>query len=148
MKMISPQKNISFKDTKRLIRENNKSLYINIDAVAESSDTQKFENIGMNNTILTKIYEENKRNYSSQKIFLICNPLIEKVIKYYIKDTTMPYINLGEKNEDHTLAVRGIKDVKIFYLFSNVNQELKCVHQYKLFENTIGLINLVDNAII
>ncbi|VBB18482.1 hypothetical protein YASMINEVIRUS_945 [Yasminevirus sp. GU-2018] len=148
MKIIAPQKNISFKVTKQLIRENNVLLYRDSSEEIDPMNAVEFEGVTMNSLILDKIYEQNKNNYSSQKIFLMCEPLIERVIKYYVTDTQIKSTALSktQTDEEKTFNVTGIRDIKIFYLFSNVKQDLKCVHQYKLFANTLGLMDLIDNT--
>lgn len=145
MKMISPQEDISFKDMKRKIRENNVDLYKDPAQIKDTDDVEVFEHIVIDKKILNSIYVRNSTSYSSQKIFLFCEPLIERVIKYYITDTTISVID-ETTGISIPLKVSGSRDVKIFYLFSNVNQDLKCIHQYKLFENTTGLMKLIDNS--
>lgn len=145
MKMISPQEDTSFKETKRIIRESNIQLYKEPFSVKDTDDVETFEHVVIDKSILNSIYVRNSTSYSSQKIFLFCEPLIERVIKYYITDTTIP-VDDEETGVSTPLKVSGSRDVKIFYLFSNVNQDLKCVHQYKLFENTTGLMQLIDSS--
>jgi len=142
MKMISPQEDISFTDMKKRIRENNEKLY---KPSAGNENLDKFEGCVIDKNVLNSIYEQNATSYSSQKIFLFCEPLIERVIKYYTTDTTIPVIDERHDNIVQ-IKVSGSRDVKIFYLFSNVNQDTKCIHQYKLFENTTGLMKLIDSS--
>jgi hypothetical protein len=143
MKMISPQEDISFTDMKLRIRENNKKLYQPYNP--DNGNLDKFEGCAIDKDVLNSIYEQNATSYSSQKIFLFCEPLIERVIKYYTTDTTIP---ITDERHDNIVQIKvgGSRDVKIFYLFSNVNQDTKCIHQYKLFENTSGLMKLIDSS--
>lgn len=160
MNMISTQKNISFSKTKEMIREDNVRLYRDpgdqpkvgpsANIVQQDKRWMKFENVAIDEDVLDEIYKKNRDNYSSQKIFLFCNPIIERVAKFYISDVkfsikTSVYRNTKD-DTDMEVQISGVKDVKIFYLFSNVNQDMKCVHQYKLFRNTLGLMELVDSA--
>jgi hypothetical protein len=145
MKMISPQEDISFTDMKRRIRENNMDLYQDDADVKDKENFDKFEKCAIDKNVLNSIYEQNATSYSSQKIFLFCEPLIERVIKYYTTDTTIPITDERHDNIEQ-IKVSGSRDVKIFYLFSNVNQDTKCIHQYKLFENTSGLMKLIDSS--
>lgn len=151
MRLISIQKSISFLEMKDAVRSDNVILYYDkedpktedrrkIRRYDVSPKLKPFEKLMIDETVLNKIYIQNRDGYSSQKIFLFCNPLIERVAKFYINDTNF--------TDDTNVSrfVPGTRDVKIFYLFSNVNQDLKCVHQYKLFENTLGLMKLIDSA--
>ena len=136
MRMICPQADISFEQTKKNIRDTNMELY----TIKKTENVERFENkVSIDNDVLNKIYTTNATSYSSQKIFRFCKPTIEHILEYYINDTE---IRLDSQN----IKIHGTKDVKIFYLFSNVNQDKKCIHQYKLFKNTLGLMKLVDNV--
>jgi len=158
-RLVEPQKDISFDQTKDLVREANYNLYKKIerdmtyspmtvtnnevtlhDSISlNKEDIINYENILMDTKILDKIYEQNKNNYSPQKIFLFHKPTMEKIIKYYVEDNN---ILIDAK----PVKIIGSKDVKIFYLFSNVDQDRKCIYQYKLFENTLGLMKIIDNV--
>jgi hypothetical protein len=136
MKMICPQSDVSFEQTKKNIRETNMELY----TITKKDNVEIFENIvGIDNNVLNTIYNTNATSYSSQKIFRFCKPTIEHILEYYINDTEI-------SADSQKIKINGTKDVKIFYLFSNVNQDKKCTHQYKLFKNTLGLMKLVDNV--
>jgi hypothetical protein len=126
--IIEKQKFISYKDTKDIIVYNNAQLY------RKSTE----HNVIMDDDILENIHEENKESYQSDRIFLHREPKIQNMIQFYIKKRNVTY--------DGTEEVDGVNDVKIFYLFSNNNQTAKCKHQYKLYENTLGLMKLVDSA--
>lgn len=71
--------------------------------------------------IKTKI-ENIKQMYKSDRIFYPEEPIGEQILKPYM-----------EKLEDY----------KIFYLFSNNKQELKCNHQIKLLNNTKSFIGSI-----
>lgn len=147
LKILSPQKKMSFTELKRKIREDNTKLYVIKEENKSKSkpfrDSKFIPSYQYDNDILDKIYNDNSQNYSSQRIFRFCTPNIEKIIKYYTEDRT---INLVISN-DKTMPknVTGVRDAKVFYLFSNVDQEKKCVHQYNLFKNTLGLMDIVSN---
>lgn len=141
-KFAPRQANEEFKITKQTIRSDNSKLYIDqtSDIKIDNFTTIPGEDtIVMSNDVLNNIYTNNINSYKSQNIFLYCNPLIENVIKYYIDD--QKYYVDGKQ-----LSARGTRDVKLFYLFSNVDQDKKCVHQYKLFNNTKNLMDLIDNT--
>ena len=140
--IISPQTYVSFKQTKETIRDSNIKLY-----TEEKNDTSvSFEGATyIDNKELQSIYEKNMTSYSSQKIFLFREPLIEKVIKYYIENADFKTYD-EDTNNSIDLKVIGTLDVKIFYLFSNVKQSFNCAHQYKLFDNTAVLMQMIDNS--
>lgn len=82
-----------------------------------------------------KEYDNLKETYVSSKIFCDKKPLIQDILSYYIdKDTN---------NETK------IKDFKIFYLFGNyekeISNDLKCVHQNTLLNNTENFIKTITN---
>jgi Kinesin motor domain len=121
----------------------------------------RFENIYINNDELEKIYQSNRDLYFSQHIFRYCHPRIEEVMEYYVNtgaiDTPrddpdpsedyVPHIRRLNEDEEPTkrdIPIGPIKDAKVFYLFSNKDQDLKCEHQYKLYANTLGLMRVVD----
>jgi hypothetical protein len=77
-----------------------------------------------------KEYNVMKNEYKSDKIYNFDEPLIQKVLEP---------------------SLAKISDYKVFYLFGNYQddniRELKCAHQYKLFDNTKTFIKIASAQI-
>ena len=103
-----------------------------------------------------KNFEENKKeyetlletpnmldeNYNSQKIFNYDNPILLPLLERYNKNHIFNPNNMKLSYPDfnNSLNVVSVDSFKIFYLFTNDDQDKKCVHQYKLLSNTLNLI--------
>lgn len=153
--LIEPQTFRSFGQLKREIRLANIDLY----SANSKQSTEEFENVHIDIGVLQEIYRSNRLLYKSQRIFRFCNPEIEKVMNYYIEPEFMyvppanaeesdrPFIRKVESREEISRSdtfIGPTKDIKVFYLFSNNKQEIKCEHQYKLYQNTQGLMQIID----
>lgn len=129
--LVEKQNVITFFEQKTGVREINFELYTE-NPMLEST---KYENIYMNKNELNVIYDRNKSDYSSQKIFNYDEPIIKQIIDNYTREKLL---------NDNILTV-GVKDFKVFYLFTNNDNDKKCLHQFKLLLNTENLISSVEN---
>jgi len=103
-----------------------------------------------------RIYNENKKgfetltetknildeNYDSKKIFNPENLILLPLLNRFNKDHLFNPKNMKQEYIDfkNTLNVLSVDSYKIFYLFTNDDADKKCIHQYKLLQNTKSLI--------
>ena len=134
--IIAPKQDekLDFTYIKNNIRTNNFKLYKTEETKDVSDKYVNYENVLRSDTVLNNIYENNKNNYSSQKIFMYDKPIIENILSYYLEESKTENIN-----------ILPVIKFKIFYLFSNTYMENKCGHQLKLLSNTLSLIKAVEN---
>ena len=137
----------NFKMLKLKIRKQNAELYEDPGGKKKEKKEEKKKAKIPNDyrsDILKYIYEQNKTSYLSSNIFLYKDPLMGKILEYYTKENQKK--PKGINGEDIEGKVIRVNDIKMFYLFSNTDQQLKCEHQYKLLDNTRNLIQMVDNT--
>ena len=65
-------------------------------------------------------------------------PLLSRFNKDHVFDPKMMKMTYADFNKP--LNVLSVDSFKIFYLFTNDDKDKKCLHQYKLLENTKSLI--------
>jgi len=135
-KELTPEQDntLSFKIQKQNIRASNYELYKDTQI---STDYEKYDNIYRSKNVLNNIINNNKKSYSSQKIFNYKKPSIEHIIKIYT--TSRNIIENGV-----TVQIDPVSDFKLFYLLSNTSMEKKCGHQNKLLGNTLAFINAIS----
>lgn len=95
---------------------------------------------------------ETKSQSSEKDFYVTLRPIIdEESIKSILEsDVFINYYKSNVLHNKNTIAekilcpyLNKINDYKIFYLFSNYNQELKCEHQIKLLDNTKDFIKSI-----
>lgn len=96
-----------------------------------------YENIARNNNVLEKLYLKAKNDYSSQKIFRYDNPGIGDILSYYLQE---------KKIDNPPVVIVPVTKFKMFYLLSNTEMDKKCDHQIKLLDNTINLLDAIENT--
>lgn len=77
------------------------------------------------NSTLSELYDELKKDYSSGKLYRYENPFMEDILKHY---------------KEH-----NVSEYKVFYLFSNNSLEFKCKHQIELLKKTESFIRALKN---
>jgi hypothetical protein len=137
-KTIIKQGVISFEEQKTLLREYNFDLF----KESASANTVPYENIHIDKNIIKRMHEDNKKGYSSQKIFNYDDPYVQHIFNAYNKDR-----EFTDKITSQKCKVLKVSDFKVFYLVTNglehdlvpenktfFNEKLK--HQYTLFNNS------------
>ena len=109
-----------------------------IDKYNSNIRRSQYENIFRDDYKLDVMYENNKKGYSSQKIFNYDKPSITPMINLYTKER---YVTVDSVNR----KIVAIKDFKLFYLFSNTQMPKKCSHQWKLLRNTLSFIKAIES---
>jgi len=136
-KIIFPQSDkLKLENIKQNMLDSFKQFYIyNKDKKAYDVNVKSFEALLDTKNILDE-------NYDSKKIFnpdnLILLPLLERFNKDHKFDPTKMKLTYADFNKP--LNVLSVDSFKIFYLFTNDDKDKKCLHQYKLLENTKSLI--------
>ena len=131
--MSEQDSSLNFKDQKQFIRKTSFELYKD----SPSSDTEVYENIFRSTESLKGMIKNDKKSYSSQKIFNYDNPSIESIINIYCSPS-------GILKGGKTVTIEPVTDFKLFYLFSNTQMKKKCIHQWKLLNNTTSFITAID----
>lgn len=126
--MQEQDKSLGFTEKKIEIRNTNIKLY-------NVNDTLNYENIHRSDKVLEDMFISNRISYSSQKVFNYDHPSIEPIIKMYISKRSVGQIPLNP-----------VSDFKMFYLFSNTQMGKKCMHQWKLVNNTLSFINAINET--
>jgi hypothetical protein len=127
--MQEQDKSLGFNQKKTEIRELNYDLYKQ-DPLSQS---EKYENVYRNDNKLKILIKSNKSSYSSQKIFNYNHPSIESIIDIYTNPRMLGNVQL-----------EPISDFKLFYLFTNTQMAKKCAHQWKLLDNTMSFIDVIN----
>ena len=137
--MKEQNKTLDFTTQKNAIRESNvklysetkndsSELYENSRYNNEKESRVELVNVYRNNDELDKIIQNNRTLYSSQNIYNYNIPSIESIINIYLIKNTSE-------------NVEAVTDFKLFYLFTNTQQDKKCTHQIKLLDNTMSFID-------
>ena len=129
--MKTQDTNLDFETQKNNIRHLNFDLYKRF-LIPNNDDLEPYENVARNKK---KLRELQQSTYSAQKIYEYNNPFIESIIKVYM---TPRSVN-GKKLAD-------VSYFKMFYLFTNTQAEKKCAHQWKLLDETLSFINIVNTS--
>ena len=126
--MQEQDKSLGFAAKKTEIRNTNIKLY-------NVNEPLNYENINRNDKVLEDMFISNRTSYSSQKVFNYEHPSIGPIIKMYISKRFVGQIPLNP-----------VSDFKMFYLFSNTQMGKKCMHQWKLVNNTLSFINAINET--
>lgn len=118
------------------IKDSWKEFYIfNKDEKVYNENLKTFETLLEPQNILDKDYDSKRIFNYSNSILL---PLLSRFNKDHIFDPKKMILSYPDFNKP--LNVLAVDSFKIFYLFTNDDAEKKCLHQYKLLENTKSLI--------